>query len=121
MLARMPWADARIMVSSMRMMHEPRVFQRVVELLVSLRPAELETREGVGGGATYRCVRDLSEYCQRLTRRMPSQVTKQLKNITPSTPHPHVVLLCSCEVLLSHTGIDRVNTSPRWHMSLASR
>lgn len=83
MLARMPWADARIIVSSMRMMHEPRVFQRVVELLVSLRPAELETREGVGGGATYRCVRDLSETDQPYALQL-----KKKKNLFyPAPPH----------------------------------
>jgi hypothetical protein len=32
MLARMPWASTAIIVSSMRMMHEPRVFQHVVGL-----------------------------------------------------------------------------------------
>ena len=49
MLARMPWSDTAIIISSMRMMHEPRVFQSVVELIVAQRPDEIETRESVGG------------------------------------------------------------------------
>jgi len=48
MLARMPWADATTIVSSMRMMHNAVVFQAVVELLVAQRPGELEAREHVG-------------------------------------------------------------------------
>ena len=62
MLAAMPWADASIAVSSMRMMREPSVFRHVVDILAdpsrgfandrggdARTDAALETRERVGG------------------------------------------------------------------------
>ena len=45
----MPWADAGMIVSSMRAINEPRTFQAVVLLLAERRKGELETREHVGG------------------------------------------------------------------------
>lgn len=45
----MPWADAGMIVSSMRAINEPRTFQAVVLLLAERRKGELETKEHVGG------------------------------------------------------------------------
>ena len=49
MLAKMPWASTAIVVSSMRVVRDPVVFQRVCDLVATHRPGELETRERVGG------------------------------------------------------------------------
>ena len=46
----MPWASTDIIISSMRMMHDPVVFERVCEMLIRRRAGnELETKERVGG------------------------------------------------------------------------
>lgn len=45
----MPWAGTDIIISSMRAMHDPAVFERVCEMLVTRRSHELETKERVGG------------------------------------------------------------------------
>ena len=45
----MPWASTDIIISSMRMMHDAVVFERVCEMLVERKSDELETKERVGG------------------------------------------------------------------------
>jgi hypothetical protein len=49
LLLDMPWASTASVVSAMRAMHDPFVFERVCERLATRRAHELETKERVGG------------------------------------------------------------------------
>ena len=49
LLLDMPWASTASIVSAMRAMHDPFVFERVCERLATRRAHELETKERVGG------------------------------------------------------------------------
>ena len=104
LIERMPFASTEMIISSMRMMHDPLVFEYVVGLLVKNRTNELETVEHVGGvtAAGWAAKKGNAKALEIL----PSNgADANASDATGATPLLHAVVVDSkiaCQVLLHH-------------------